>query len=598
MRRVAVVLCLVFLAGCGGGDTSSPAPSGDPTLPFHVFSSSPTDNQTGVSVNAIVPVIIRFNRSVDTASIASGITVSGPMGDVPGRIASAGNTATFTPDVPFVPMAEYTLTVAAGVRAVDNETLSAPHILRFTTIAHTFNFSPNFEHYEQKAVRKVGEGLHCYIYLEEGRTVSQAVVDTVISRFDAEIYGNVTAAFGNEPNPGVDGSSKIYILLMDIVDGYGPGGGFVGGYFDPMNELQSRPGIQSNQKEMFYMDISPGNPSGTSFYRTLAHEFQHLIHWEQRENDDTWLNEAMSEAAPFYAGYGPNYARVQYFQLSDPTTGRPFRSDSLTEWDISGKLEDYSVVYMWAQYMADRFRVPGTVFRDILAVPIPPDVTNPGIYSVDQYLQTNHGVTFAEVFRDWSIAVFSGTSIPMPGHPEWSYTTIDTWPGVHNGILLPGFFAENSYTNITAPASLLPWSIGIYKYTSPDLIQPFSWNPASPSALQASFYDNAAGALTFDLVQNAAETYNGPASAYLILQNPGGTSSSSSVTTNPSISAEASIALSPAEKVQAVSRAIAREPLLGSAGEPTPVCIHEFLDRRAKEVRERVNEVREKRNAR
>ena len=32
------------------------------------------------------------------------------------------------------------------------------------------------------------------------------------------------------------------------------------------------------------MDVDPGNPSGSTFRKVLAHEFQHMIHWEQKTN--------------------------------------------------------------------------------------------------------------------------------------------------------------------------------------------------------------------------------------------------------------------------------------------------------------------------
>ncbi|MEW6720192.1 MAG: Ig-like domain-containing protein, partial [Thermodesulfobacteriota bacterium] len=508
--------------------------------------------------------------------------VSSPIGNTAGTWVSSGATATFTPESPFAPLTEYTVTVAASVRAADGEALAATYVLQFTTVTafHTFNFVTN--QYQLKPAQKVGEGTNCRIYVEQGKTVSPAAVAAVIDRFDNDIYGNVVARFGSEPSPGADGTPMIFIFLMDIVDGYVPGGGYIAGYFDAVNELPIEDvyasGYRSNQKEIFYMDISPGDPSGTAFYRTLAHEFQHMIHWEHKENDDAWLNEAMSEAAPFYAGFGANYTRVQYFQTGSS------RSDSLTQWN--DQLADYSVVYMWAQYMADRF--PVDVFQGILARP------ENGIESVDQYLQANHGITFAEVFRNWSIAVLSGTTLTWPGHPEWSYTTIDTWPGMHGGIFLPGFFTS-SYENVVSPTALPPWSIGLYKYTSPDVNQTFTWNPSGVPAPQASFYDNAADTLTFDLAPLATETYNGPAGAYLVLQNPSGFASSSSTTTNPAILAQSSIALSPLEKVRAASRATALGSSSGIAGEPVPVCVHEFVNRRAKDARERVKEVREAR---
>ncbi len=223
---------------------------------------------------------------------------------------------------------------------------------------------------------KVGEGEHCYVYLEKGMegAVDESAIEEFVGQFDNVIYPSVRNAFGSEPSPGVDGDPKIYILLMDIKDGYS-GGSYIAGYFDPYNEYPESIAASSNEKEIFFMDVDPGNPSGSTFRKVLAHEFQHMIHWNLKDNDDTWLDEAMSEIAPYYAGYGPNYGRVMTFE--DGTN----RSDSLTDWPDNADLKDYAVVYMWAQYMVDRF--PDNVFRNILAN------DNTGMESVEEYLKSH-----------------------------------------------------------------------------------------------------------------------------------------------------------------------------------------------------------------
>ncbi len=229
---------------------------------------------------------------------------------------------------------------------------------------------------------KVAEGDHCYIYLEQGMAgrVTESAIDDLVEQFDNAIYQGLRDAFGSEPNPGVDGDPKIYILLMDIKDGYS-GGSYIAGYFDSDNEHPRDSGYwsESNAKEIFFMDVDPGVASGATFRRVLAHEFQHMIHWEQKTNrlgfqDDTWLDEAMSEVAPYYAGYGPNYSRILTFESGSN------RSDSLTLWGDNpvDPLPDYAVVYMWAQYIADRF--PGDAFRNILAS------DRRGVASVEEYL--------------------------------------------------------------------------------------------------------------------------------------------------------------------------------------------------------------------
>ena len=208
-------------------------------------------------------------------------------------------------------------------------------------------------------------GAHCYIYLENGQVVSQSTVSTIAHEFDVNIYPNDRLAFGNEPD--VDGDPRIYILLSNFRE---PGGNsYIGGYFFSLNEHANIPADPvyrySNHKELFYMniDVSKGiDPTGTQFFNTLAHEFQHMIHWQQKDNlqglhDDTWLDEAMSEVARTFCTYGPGLDRLAGFNLN-PT-------HSLTQWD--GTINSYFPVYMWAQYYRDRF--PSDIFYRMFIIP-------------------------------------------------------------------------------------------------------------------------------------------------------------------------------------------------------------------------------------
>jgi len=420
---------------------------------------------------------------------------------------------------------------------------------------------------------KVGEGAHCYVYLEQG--MESAVVDSDIeslaSQFDNAIYPRVRNAFGSEPYPGVDDDPKIYILLMDIKDGYSSGS-YIAGYFDAYNEYTGAPG--SNEKEIFYMDVNPGIPSSSTFRKVLAHEFQHMIHWEQKTNriglsDNTWLDEAMSEVAPYFAGYGANYGRVMTFESVESGNNR---SDSLTVW--GSDLADYAVAYMWAQYMVDRF--PDNVFLNILSN------DKRGIESVEEYLDTlSAGLTFSSVFRDWSIAVFSGTNTGLTDNSTWAYKTIDTWPGWHEGYDLPGMFTASNRNSSYLPP-LAPWSIDMYWYTS----SPLTWTGVSSPSPQASVYDwKDNGALTFSFHPDTPYPFDN--AAILILRNTNDNQTSTSMT-NAALAEPSETILSPAAKLRAVAESAAGRSLAAATGEPVPVCVHDFLARREKEHRNRM----------
>jgi hypothetical protein len=427
---------------------------------------------------------------------------------------------------------------------------------------------------------KVAEGAHCYIYLEQGRSVPQATINAILNEFDNNIYPKDTATFGGEPNPGIDNDPRICILLLDIKDGFNPpvNPGYLAGYFDSGNEYLQSQYAYSNEKEMLYMDTYPATPGSPKFYNALAHEFQHMIHWEQKShrqglNDDTWLDEGMSEIAPVYCGYGPNYGRVYTFENAP--------SDSLTVW--GNTINDYGVVYMWAQYVKDRFSSSNPdIFRSML------HNGEIGISSVDAALAP-YSLTFASTFRDWAIANYSGNTITWTGHPEWSYTSIDTGLGTHNGITIPGLFPQTKH-NLTTLSALDMWSVDYYSYTSTSSpTGTVIWTAGSASDA-ASFINQGIPTVYSDLVSGAIYTFS--ATGYLIGSNPTGTNSTAAdtvvntaITQNElntaqsmnSITHQSTTIKTPKAMLDEANRDPALHQLARQTGEPQHICVHSYF---------------------
>lgn len=400
---------------------------------------------------------------------------------------------------------------------------------------------------------KVSEGDHCHIYLQKGQSVTQSAIDAVKNEFDSTVYPKVRTAFGDEPNPGVDGDSKVYILLLKVLDGYSSSSpSYIAGYFDSTNEYDTPP---TNKKEMIFMNINPapGIVAGDAdFDDTLAHEFQHMIHWEQKTHlknliDDTWLDEAMSTVAGTFCGYGPSWYSVWIYE-QDP-------SNSLTLW--RSKAEDYGIAYMWAQYFKDRYPDPsdGSIFKRIM------DKNSTGITSVNDAL-SDAGYTkkFSDIFRDLSIAVFSG-KIAWPEHNEWSYTSIDTWPGVHDGYTLPGLFPLSSQ-NVTSLPLLETYSMNFYQYsptTPPD--GSVTWTQAGANNY-ASFVNDDIPEIAFTM--SSGTPYDYKRRGYLIEQQLAGASGvgtviNSSVVLNPTKLADTEISASLETTIPKTSRQILSE---------------------------------------
>jgi hypothetical protein len=128
--------------------------------------------------------------------------------------------------------------------------------------------------------------------------VNHTVLQQALDLFGEEIIPRDHALFGQEDSPGIDCDLRIHILNTSNTA--------AGGYFSSIDQVTKQVRTDSNEKDMFYIDIEGiGGPRavGGSYYNgSLAHEFQHMILNKQDPNEDTWITEGMSELATFING--------------------------------------------------------------------------------------------------------------------------------------------------------------------------------------------------------------------------------------------------------------------------------------------------------
>lgn len=148
---------------------------------------------------------------------------------------------------------------------------------------------------------------HVYDYVQDGATVDYLALKLAADRFEAQAYEVDRAAFGDQWSLGPDHQPRITLLnALNL----GP----VGGYFSSEDEYPETINPYSNARQMIYLNLSGGARPGTAFYdATLAHEFQHMIHWWARPGDPSWVNEGMSVLAQRLNGYGTNGVEHAYF---------------------------------------------------------------------------------------------------------------------------------------------------------------------------------------------------------------------------------------------------------------------------------------------
>ncbi len=233
---------------------------------------------------------------------------------------------------------------------------------------------------------------HVYMWVEVGVDVDQKALERSAERFERETYPTNRMFFGTEWTPGVDNDPHLTILHARGL------GEHVAGYYSAADEVSRLAQPYSNEREMFYINIDNTLP-GTEFYDSvLAHEFQHMIHWYNDRNEETWVNEGFSELATMLNGFSEGRADRLFTQLPDT---------QLNTWtdDPGGNGPHYGGSFLFMEYFLERFGEEMT--KAVVASPAN------GIAGFDDALaKAGRPERFEDIFADWLIANYlNDTSI-------------------------------------------------------------------------------------------------------------------------------------------------------------------------------------------
>ena len=230
-------------------------------------------------------------------------------------------------------------------------------------------------------------GEYGYVFMEDscitelGEAAATEQTEGIRDEFDSVIYPRVTDLSGH-PNGSlgdIDGDPHIVLLLSRSSN-----------YYSERNELDFP---YSNLCEMCYIYYRAWVPP------MIAHEFQHLIWFNNEWDEPHFLLEGLSQYAEYYAGYLEPYDNigpwVPYF-LQHP-------EDSLLYWNMlsAGGLTrtiDYGGAYLFAFYLAEHYGVD--ILRGLITEPAD------GAHGVETVLQTaGYDITFNELYLNWVTAV-------------------------------------------------------------------------------------------------------------------------------------------------------------------------------------------------
>ncbi len=241
---------------------------------------------------------------------------------------------------------------------------------------------------------------HSYWWVEDGFDIDEEALQNSAEKFETQTYPTNRAFFGSEWSPGVDNDVRVHIFMGNV-----PG---VAGYFSASNSYAKLAEPYSNQREMFFLNLGAMSPGNDYFDGVLAHEFQHMIHWHQDRNEDTWMNEGLSELATLINGYGSSNFVGAYTRSPDT---------QLTSWSDSpnASLANYGGSFLFMAYFLQRYGEDMT--RSVVANP------KNSITGFDAVL-TEHGYSerFNNIFADFLTTNYLHDSTVNDG--LWSYSNL------------------------------------------------------------------------------------------------------------------------------------------------------------------------------
>lgn len=258
---------------------------------------------------------------------------------------------------------------------------------------------------------------HAYFWVQDNVSYDEGEAKKLIDTFENKIYPTDREFFGSEWTPGIDGDPHIYVLYARGI------GGMVAGYFSSVDEYPPAAHKYSNAHEMFVFNADNSPLNDTYTYGVLAHEFQHMIHWNQDRNETSWINEGFSEVAVLLNGYYTGGAASEY--TSNPDI-------QLNDWDTDNSLNGphYGASMMFLSYFLDRFGKDATqkLVHDQLN----------GMDSVDDVLKsieatdslTKQPIHADDLFMDWAVTNYLQDG--SVGDGRYAYKAYTNAPQTHD----------------------------------------------------------------------------------------------------------------------------------------------------------------------
>jgi hypothetical protein len=253
-----------------------------------------------------------------------------------------------------------------------------------------FFVDKNYDYYQRKKISAInlvlGEKTYFYVEKDFWKESSDEEKQKFFQRlkelskeFEQKIYPALTQLLGKEPEKGINQDSKITVLVHQMRED-------IAGYFREEDNYEKNLAPFSNERKMIYLNAF--KIEREEIKEEIAHEFVHLIEWEQKlkkSKEKTWVLEMIAETAPTILGYKETLKkRIEVF--------KKFPQTSLIEW--KNELQNYGIVSVFGQYLVSQYGEK--ILQKILKE------KETGTLGIEKAV----GESFSEIFKNFLLALY------------------------------------------------------------------------------------------------------------------------------------------------------------------------------------------------
>ncbi|MDY7080534.1 MAG: hypothetical protein SXV54_26945, partial [Chloroflexota bacterium] len=311
---------------------------------------------------------------------------------------------------------EFTFTVSDDGLGIDYDedfvvVMEGEHGLILITQDAFDSFDGTYYHFENP----IGDDSEPWLRSEDLLTPEQ--LEYMLDQFDTVIWPTNTTIYGEPLARGEEGQ-KIWTLIFNIRDEayYNPDAtSYIAGYFSASESAENNKNIMHIDTYDWVNRTGPDANRPYLYEGVFAHEFEHLIHFDQDPDEPSWVDEGLADLAGFFCGYGHSSGHIAYYMVYHPMV-------SLTFW--GNALEDYGASYLFQLYLYEQFG--GAEFISALVQ----EQAN-GIEGIENTLAAfGYSESFDEIFDAWTVANYLDDTEKAGGkygYETLEVGTIDTW---------------------------------------------------------------------------------------------------------------------------------------------------------------------------